>query len=67
MQALANLSVGEIVVLWFIILGFCAFGITLLAVSVSAALSSDDEETASPKPEVTPARFVSGLQRPELH
>jgi len=67
MHALANLSVSEIVILWFIVFGFCAFGITLLAVSISAGLSAGDEETASPKRDVTPARHVGGLQRPELH
>ena len=58
MHALANLSVSEIVILWFIVFGFCAFGITLLAVSVSAALSAGREEAAPLKREVTPARAV---------
>ena len=58
MQALANLAPAEAATLILIVLAFCAFGVTLFAVSLSVTLS-ERARAEPPKAEVTPARRVS--------
>ena len=57
MHQIAALPAAQLAVLAFIILGFLAFGITLLTLSISAALDENARKQApAPRTEVTPAR-----------
>ncbi len=64
MHAMSDLATALLAILSFAVVAFCAFGVILLAVSVSAAFGARaDRETQPARREVTPARRAPSIRR----
>jgi hypothetical protein len=64
MHAMSDLATALLAFLAFAAVAFCAFGVILLAISISAALGARaDRETPSLRREVTPARRSTSADR----
>jgi hypothetical protein len=64
MHAMSDLATALLAVLSFAVVAFCAFGVILLAVAVSATLGARANREMQPaRREVTPARRARPINR----